>query len=197
MYTVLERVEAQITKDRSIFIAILFHVTSIENVKQYLEAAREDFPKAKHYCYAYVIDDKEKCSDDGEPSKTAGRPLLELLKKKNLNETLIVVVRYFGGVLLGASRLMSTYIEAGVNVIDHADIVEIAERYIYHASLTYSEFDTLKRLIKREDFSLENLIYGDKIDVDILCREDDASKLTEWFPNCPIEVIGKNRTYRR
>lgn len=197
MYTVLERVEAQITKDRSIFIAILFHVTSIENVKQYLEAAREDFPKAKHYCYAYVIDDKEKCSDDGEPSKTAGRPLLELLKKKNLNETLIVVVRYFGGVLLGASRLMSTYIEAGVNVIDHADIVEIAERYIYHASLTYSEFDTLKRLIKREDFSLENLIYGDKIDVDILCREDDASKLTEWFPNCPIEVIGKKRTYRR
>lgn len=197
MNTVLERVEAQITKDRSIFIAILFHVTSIENVKQYLEAAREDFPKAKHYCYAYVIDDKEKCSDDGEPSKTAGRPLLELLKKKNLNETLIVVVRYFGGVLLGASRLMSTYIEAGVNVIDHADIVEIAERYIYHASLTYSEFDTLKRLIKREDFGLENLIYGDKIDVDILCREDDASKLTEWFPNCPIEVIGKKRTYRR
>ena len=197
MYTVLERVEAQITKDRSIFIAILFHVTSTENVKQYLEAAREDFPKAKHYCYAYVIDDKEKCSDDGEPSKTAGRPLLELLKKKNLNETLIVVVRYFGGVLLGASRLMSTYIEAGVNVIDHADIVEIAERYIYHASLTYSEFDTLKRLIKREDFSLENLIYGDKIDVDILCREDDASKLTEWFPSCPIEVIGKKRTYRR
>ena len=197
MYTVLERVEAQITKDRSIFIAILFHVTSIENVKQYLEAVREDFPKAKHYCYAYVIDDKEKCSVDGEPSKTAGRPLLELLKKKNLNETLIVVVRYFGGVLLGASRLMSTYIEAGVNVIDHADIVEIAERYIYHASLTYSEFDTLKRLIKREDFGLENLIYGDKIDVDILCREDDASKLTEWFPNCPIEVIGKKRTYRR
>lgn len=197
MYTVLERVEAQITKDRSIFIAILFHVTSTENVKQYLEASREDFPKAKHYCYAYVIDDKEKCSDDGEPSKTAGRPLLELLKKKNLNETLIVVVRYFGGVLLGASRLMSTYIEAGINVIDHADIVEIAERYIYHASLTYSEFDTLKRLIKREDFGLENLIYGDKIDVDILCREDDASKLTQWFPNCPIEVIGKKRTYRR
>ena len=197
MYTVLERVEAQITKDRSIFIAILFHVTSTENVKQYLEAAREDFPKAKHYCYAYVIDDKEKCSDDGEPSKTAGRPLLELLKKKNLNETLIVVVRYFGGVLLGASRLMSTYIEAGVNVIDHADIVEIAERYIYHASLTYSEFDTLKRLIKREDFGLENLIYGDKIDVDILCSEDDVSKLTQWFPNCPIEVIGKKRTYRR
>lgn len=197
MYTVLERVEAQITKDRSIFIAILFHVTSIENVKQYLEATREDFPKAKHYCYAYVIDDKEKCSDDGEPSKTAGRPLLELLKKKNLNETLIVVVRYFGGVLLGASRLMSTYIEAGVNVIDHADIVEIAERYIYHASLTYSEFDTLKRLIKREDFGLENLIYGDKIDVDILCSEDDVSKLTQWFPNCPIEVIGKKRTYRR
>lgn len=197
MNTVLERVEAQITKDRSIFIAILFHVTSTENVKQYLEAAREDFPKAKHYCYAYVIDDKEKCSDDGEPSKTAGRPLLELLKKKNLNETLIVVVRYFGGVLLGASRLMSTYIEAGVNVIDHADIVEIAERYIYHASLTYSEFDTLKRLIKREDFGLENLIYGDKIDVDILCSEDDVSKLTQWFPNCPIEVIGKKRTYRR
>src|SRR5574344_1921247 len=125
MYTLLERNESTIVRDRSQFIGIIIHATSLESVEQYLKDIRNEYPKAKHYCYAYIIGQKKKCSDDGEPAKTAGRPLLELLEKKELDEVLLVVVRYFGGVLLGASRLMSTYLETGVQTIDSADILQI------------------------------------------------------------------------
>ena len=113
MFTVLEKNEITLIRDKSSFIGILVHATSVESVKQYLIDIRKEYPKAKHYCYAYKIGEAKKCSDDGEPSKTAGRPLLELLEKKDMDEALLVVVRYFGGVLLGASRLMSTYLETG------------------------------------------------------------------------------------
>lgn len=197
MITILERNEATIIRDRSQFIGILLHVASTESVSQYLKQIKEEYPKAKHYCYAYIIDGKKKCSDDGEPSKTAGRPLLELLEKKNMNEVLLVVVRYFGGVLLGASRLMSTYLETGVETISTADVLEIQTKFIYHCEFSYSEFDTLKRLIKNTSMSLENINYSDTISVDILGDEETGETITSWFPNTSIDVNGSKRVYRR
>lgn len=197
MVTVLERNESTIIRDRSQFIGILVHVTNDKSVPDILKSIRNEYPKAKHYCYAYVIDGKKKCSDDGEPTKTAGRPLLELLEKKEMDEVLLVVVRYFGGVLLGASRLMSTYLETGVEVIRTCDLVNIENKFIYHMELTYSEFDCLKRLIKQTSMFLENIVYGDTISLDILCDENDGTLLTEWFPKSPIEVNGNKKVYRR
>ena len=83
MNTILERNEITLVRDRSSFIGVLLHVTSVESVKLYLDEVRKQYPKAKHYCYAYVIGDKKKCSDDGEPIHTAGRPLMELLEKRD------------------------------------------------------------------------------------------------------------------
>ena len=99
MNTILERNEVTLIRDRSSFIGVLLHVTSLESIEQYLVDIRKQYPKAKHYCYAYILGAKKKCSDDGEPVKTAGRPLLNLLQKKEMDETLLIVVRYFGGVL--------------------------------------------------------------------------------------------------
>lgn len=197
MKTILERNESTLIRDRSQFIGILIHVTSPESASQYLKDIKSEYPKAKHYCYAYIIGDKKKCSDDGEPSKTAGRPLLELLEKKEMDETLLVVVRYFGGVLLGASRLMSTYLETGVQVVDSADILEIETRYIYQAHFSYKDFDVLKRLAKTEGFALENVVYEEDIQVDILADELTGTKLTEYFPSTSFEVNGTKRIYRR
>lgn len=197
MNTILERNETTLIRDRSSFIGVLLHVTSIESIEQYLVDIRKQYPKAKHYCYAYVLGTKKKCSDDGEPAKTAGRPLLNLLEKKEMDETLIIVVRYFGGVLLGASRLMSTYLEAGVRVIDSADLVEIDNKYIYHMSMSYSEFDSLKTLSKRLQFSFENVTYEDKINVDVLADEGFGEELVNYFPHASIEVMGTKKIYRR
>ena len=182
-------------RDRSSFIGVLLHVTSLESIKQYLEDIRKQYPKAKHYCYAYIIGDKKKCSDDGEPAKTAGRPLLELLEKKEMDETLLIVVRYFGGVLLGASRLMSTYLETGVNVLSSADIVTIETKYVYRLSLTYAEFDEFKRIAKKLLFSFENVSYEDKINVDVLINEGDETQLVNYFPHSSIDFMGQKKVY--
>lgn len=197
MQTILERNEITLIKDRSSFIGILIHITSVESAKRYLLDIKKQYPKAKHYCYAYVIGGSKKCSDDGEPAKTAGRPLLELLEKKKMDETLLVVVRYFGGVLLGASRLMSTYLETGVQAINSSDIVEIQNKYAYRMIMSYKEFDELKRLGKSWGFSFENLKYEDKINVEVLGDEEVGEKLANSFPHSNLELIGQRKVYRR
>ena len=197
MFTILEKNEITLIRDKSSFIGILMHVTSVESAKQYLLDIKKEYPKAKHYCYAYSIHGAKKSSDDGEPAGTAGRPLLELLGKKDMDETLLVVVRYFGGVLLGASRLMSTYLETGVQAINAADIVEIKKMYGYKMSLSYKEFDDLKRIGKMYGFSFENVQYEDKITCDVLGDEDAGEKLGNAFPHASIELIGERKVYRR
>ncbi len=197
MFTILERNEITLLRDKSSFIGILVHATSVESAKQYILDIKKEYPKAKHYCYAYSIGGLKKSSDDGEPAGTAGRPLLELLGKKEMDETLLVVVRYFGGVLLGASRLMSTYLETGVQVINAADLVEIKNMYGYKVVLSYKEFDELKRIRKMYGFSLENIKYEDKISCEILGDEDTGEKLVNLFPHSSIELIGSRKVYRR
>ncbi len=197
MKTILERNESTVIRDKSSFIGVLLHVTSVESAKQHLESIRKEYPKAKHYCYAYIINGNKKCSDDGEPSKTAGRPLLELLEKKDMNEVLLIVVRYFGGILLGASRLMSTYLESGVQTIDSADLYEIENKYVYKMKVSYSDYDELQRFCKRESFSLENVSYEDKISVEVLADENSGTELANYFPKAEIEVYGTRRVYRR
>jgi len=197
MYTILERNETTLIRDRSSFIGILIHINDTSLVKQYLLDIKKQYPKAKHYCYAYIIGSSKKCSDDGEPAKTAGRPLLELLEKKNMNECLLVVVRYFGGVLLGASRLMSTYLETGVQVVDSADIVEIIDRYIYKMTLSYKEYDELQRIIKKTTFSLENVSYEDTISVEILADEKYGEELANMFPQSHLELYGTKKVYKK
>ena len=197
MFTVLEKNEITLIRDKSSFIGVLVHATSVESAKQYLLDIKKEYPKAKHYCYAYIIGQNKKSSDDGEPAGTAGKPLLELLSKKEMNETLLIVVRYFGGVLLGASRLMSTYLETGVQVINSADIVEIKNMYAYKMTLSYKEFDELKRIGKMVGFSFENIKYEDKITLDVLGDEDAGEKLANAFPHATIELIGNRKIYRR
>ena len=103
---------------KSKFISYLIPFDSVDAFKTRLEEIRKENRKAKHIVYAYSISGKLKSNDDGEPKGTAGRPLLELLMKKELNNVALVVVRYFGGTKLGASRLLRTYVEAGVQVIN-------------------------------------------------------------------------------
>ena len=107
---------------KSKFIAILFPMNSPEEFKKELAKLQKEHSKARHIVYAYRIDQKTKSCDDREPKGTAGRPLLELLLKKDLNKTALIVVRYFGGTLLGAGRLLRTYVQAGVAALKAAGI---------------------------------------------------------------------------
>ena len=109
---------------KSKFYSFAIPVSDVEEFKTRLEEIRKANPKAKHVVYAYRIGQISKSNDDKEPKGTAGRPLLELLMKKNLNYTALIVVRYFGGTELGASRLLRTYVASGVSAINNAELQE-------------------------------------------------------------------------
>lgn len=110
---------------KSKFTAFVFPVSNVDDFKIRLEQIRKANPKAKHVVYAYRIGMNSKSTDDREPKGTAGRPLLELLMKKNLNNTGIIVVRYYGGTQLGAGRLLRTYVSSAVEAINKAELVEL------------------------------------------------------------------------
>ena len=115
----MENFELIINKSR--FIAYKLQLNSIDDVKPFLENLKKEHKKAKHICYAYVFNKdmvSEKCSDDGEPGGTAGYPILNVIKKKNLTNTLVAVVRYFGGIKLGAGGLTRAYTKACAGVLE-------------------------------------------------------------------------------
>ncbi len=101
---------------KSKFYAYNYSVDNIDEINKILDTLRKEHKKARHIVYAYKIDGVEKKFDDGEPSGTAGMPLYNIINKKNLNHTLIVVVRYFGGIKLGAGGLLRAYNQAGSDV---------------------------------------------------------------------------------
>ena len=124
-FTILEKASGYVELNKSKFYSFAIPVSDVEEFKKILEAIRKENPKAKHVVYAYRIGVNSKSTDDKEPKGTAGRPLLELLTKKNLVNVALIVVRYFGGSELGASRLLRTYLASGVDAINHATIVEL------------------------------------------------------------------------
>ena len=122
MQTVKNQFEKLTEVMGSKFIAILIPLNDEAAFKDIVSALRKEHKKARHICYAYRVGQKSKSNDDGEPKGTAGRPLLELLHKKELNNIALIVVRYFGGTKLGAGRLLRTYVQSGVNVINIASL---------------------------------------------------------------------------
>lgn len=112
--------EIELNEKKSRFIAYVFELETLEDVKCNLETLKKEHKKASHICYGYIYNKErvcEKCSDDGEPNGTAGYPILNVLKKKNLSNIMVAVVRYFGGIKLGAGGLTRAYTKATSQVL--------------------------------------------------------------------------------
>ena len=110
---------------KSKFYAYAFPISNVDDFKPKLEKLRKENPKAKHFVYAYRIGQNSKSCDDKEPKGTGGRPILELLNKRQLNNIGVIVVRYYGGVQLGAGRLLRTYLNSAINVLNTCEIIKI------------------------------------------------------------------------
>ena len=122
-FTVKNSYVHQIEIMKSKFIAYLYPLNKEDEFKPLLAALKKEHKKARHIVYAYRVGMKSKSCDDGEPKGTAGHPLLELLYKKDLVDVALLVVRYFGGTKLGAGRLLRTYLQAGINVVDSSTMI--------------------------------------------------------------------------
>lgn len=109
MYIINNNVENEIIIKKSRFITKLIYIDDIDEVNKIIDNLKKEYKKATHICYAYIIDGKEKAVDDGEPSGTAGRPILNVIQKKSVTNVLAVVIRYFGGIKLGAGGLVRAY----------------------------------------------------------------------------------------
>ena len=146
---------------KSKFICRLYYVNDIYEINSILEDLKKEYKDATHICYAYVIDNKEKAYDDGEPSKTAGMPILEILKKKDLNNVLCVVIRYFGGIKLGAGGLIRAYSNSVRKTIDKVDIISYKKYIEVSIEVNYDNKKLLESIVK--DYEVINKDYKDTI----------------------------------
>ena len=163
MKTIKQKVCSELVVKKSKFIANAFPVNSKEEAESIIKSVSKEYFDARHNCYAYVIENFEKCSDDGEPSKTAGTPILDIIKKSNLKNVLIIVTRYFGGILLGTGGLVRSYQEASKKVLEKAEIINKIKGIEYKIKIEYdSQKDVnywCKMLnIKTKDTKYENFI---------------------------------------
>ena len=146
---------------------------------------------ARHICYAYVVGSQEKCSDDGEPSGTAGKPLLDLIKNNGYNNMLLVVVRYFGGIKLGAGGLYRAYITAGKQAIEKCEKVELEKATQFDVVIPYPYETKIMNIIK--GYNIENLKvqYLDNIVVTFIIRDKNFDLLEKDLMSNNIEFLTK------
>lgn len=118
MYIIDKDVENEIIIKKSRFITKLYYIEDVNKVNDIIEELKKEYKKSTHICYSYIINGKEKAVDDGEPSGTAGKPILNVLQKKDITNILCVVIRYFGGVKLGAGGLIRAYTKSASEAIE-------------------------------------------------------------------------------
>ena len=138
MKTILENFFFQIEIEKSKFLGYAISINNEEDAKNEINRIRKEHPKATHHCYAYVLKDKQKSNDDGEPAGTAGIPILEIIKQFDLENVLIVVVRYFGGIKLGAGGLVRAYARSAKEVLLVSKIHEIKTLPTYDLVFDYN-----------------------------------------------------------
>lgn len=177
--TIAHESEIEIVIKKSRFIGYAFLVSSAEEANEKLAALRKRQWDASHHCSAYVLgadQQLQKYSDDGEPQGTAGMPILQVLHHKDVTNTMVVVVRYFGGVLLGAGGLVRAYSEAAAKALDAAGLCQYVPVVRWGFAVDYAHWARLDRFLQSSDIQLEQTDYG----AEVLCQ--GLSRKEAWEP---------------
>ena len=168
MNTIKDTITNEIIINKSRFITTIFHINSVNEANNYLSEIRKKYYDATHNCYAYIIGENEeiqKFSDDGEPSQTAGAPMMDILKKNNMTNVLVVVTRYFGGILLGIGGLVRAYSDSIIQIIEKSEKYRITKLQKLLLSLNYTEYNLLIDSISKTDIIKER--FSEKVDLQI------------------------------
>lgn len=180
----IKNVENMIVINKSKFITNLICVDNKEEVLNALSDIKNKYKDATHHCYAYIIDNTKRFSDDNEPNGTAGMPILECLEKNNLNHVLCVVTRYFGGTKLGAGNLLRAYSNSVSIALNKTDKVRLINGYKIKLEFDYNNIRDIEKLIK--DYEVIDKIFDKTIIYYVLVDEKFLNNL-----NIPYEIMSK------
>lgn len=183
--TIKQPVQAEIVEKKSKFIANLFRVESVQEAEERIKEIKKKYFDAKHNCMAYRIhkDNRifEKSSDDGEPSGTAGAPMLNIFQKNNLSNILIIVTRYFGGILLGTGGLVRAYSDCLLKAIEESHLVNLCFGTEMLITTNYSDFERFKYYCRNHDILITNVEYCEWIHCKIELEDAKKEKLLKDF----------------
>lgn len=177
--TILSNSTSELEVKKSKFIANIIKITDEQDAKEKLDQIRKKYSDARHNCYAYIVYDNEsktkieKSSDDREPSGTAGIPILTLLQKNHLVNVLIVVTRYFGGILLGTGGLARAYTDSSKQALENAQIIELQYGELLEYYIEYDEFEYFKYIFEKNNIEIINTEYSSNVKANIKIKEED------------------------
>ena len=178
--TIVTTSEGYYTEKRSKFLAFAHHVQTVDEVKELLAGYRKKYYDARHVCYAYMLGAERlefRANDDGEPSSTAGKPILGQINSNELTDILIVVVRYYGGVNLGTSGLIVAYREAAADAINHASIETRQVEEIVKYSFAYPQMNDVMRIVKDMNPRIISQTYDNTCEIVLSIRKSEAEQL--------------------
>ncbi|MCI5532763.1 MAG: YigZ family protein [Caecibacter massiliensis] len=178
--------ETEYTIKKSRFLIHLREVTCEEEASAFIEARRKEFWDARHNCYAYQIGPDgaiQKSNDDGEPSGTAGRPMLEVLKKNSITNTVVVVTRYFGGIKLGASGLIRAYSHCVTLGLEAAEIADYLPYQVVNVSFPYSFVSVIERLVPSYAVRIADRSFASDVTFTLEIPEEQAGPAIQAITN--------------
>jgi len=161
MYSIKNNVDNTIIIKKSKFITKLYKINNLEEVTNIINELNNTYKDSTHTCYGYIVNGIEKCSDDGEPGGTAGMPILNILKKNNLTNVLAVVIRYFGGIKLGAGGLVRAYSNSIAEALKLTNIIELTEGYLIELEFSYDQVKLVDYMLN--DKKVIEKLYNDNI----------------------------------
>lgn len=180
--TIFDEASGEIVEKKSRFIATVIHVESEEEAISHIERLKKLYWDARHNCYAFILgmgSETMRFSDDGEPSGTAGKPILEVLKGRGLTNVLVVVTRYFGGVLLGTGGLVRAYTDSTQEGIKNSDIKKMTLMQRVSVHVDYNSVGKLKYVLASDSIEVVDEIYTDSVQIDIALPVDNISQITD------------------
>lgn len=164
MYTIANNVKNTEIIKKSKFITYLYNINNLDEINNIINELKNEYKDSTHICYGYIFENKEKCFDDGEPSGTAGIPILNVLKKNNLTNVLAIVIRYFGGIKLGSGGLIRAYSNSIINALKLTKNIELTLGYLIEMEFNYENLKMVeyilcdKEIIKKE--YIDNIVYS-------------------------------------
>lgn len=180
MKIILETKETEIVEKKSRFIANIAAVSSEEEAIEFIEKIKKKYYDARHNCYAYIIGDKgdkKKCSDDGEPQRSAGMPMMEVLENQGYFDIAAVVTRYFGGTLLGVGGLIRAYQGAVIEGLNASVSGEIHEGFRAKYRFGYDFYGKIKYIAESENIVVEDTLFDENVTMSLIFEDGESERL--------------------